>query len=566
MSTADTATPMAEPAVEGDERIVSAAVEVIDDSLPATVKSTALAPLNVVEAGIAALREKHGGKTYEIQTTKGYAEAKADRMAIRDARYKVPHIVKEQKAILKEVITDLEAYGEKIVENLLEIEQPITAVMEQEDERKRKAKEAAEAKKRAMSEAASTTINAIRDRITLAVGQTPAAIQEIITVCEAIEGSEEEYGDRNGEVLRARSETLAKLREMHAAQVQWEKTQAEAREKARKDALQTKIDAFGRIALAVIGKPSAAVQQAIADLEAMDITAETFAERANDAIDAQQAVLKQLDTLLTAAKATEAAAAQQAETDRKAAEARAENERLERQRNEQAAESQRQADEAKRQDEARTALAQQQQQIAQQAQTVANARTEQIAAAVLAIENAAALYSSGMSSEVLAQAVQTMKERKLGVAEFGSKIGVARAALAAAVEKVEGMLSEAIRRECAEAEAEAAALPPAAPPAPAADPAAAQADASRFFGMFESQPETAATPEPAPAPAAIATDSKVEGIRVALTELLGIVNASDGVIGYHKDGTVAEWDEFEEVTRAQMALKAFNDASEPAPF
>lgn len=557
MSTADTATPMAEPAVEGDERIVSAAVEVIDDSLPATVKSTALAPLNVVEAGIAALREKHGGKTYEIQTTKGYAEAKADRMAIRDARYKVPHIVKEQKAILKEVITDLEAYGEKIVENLLEIEQPITAVMEQEDERKRKAKEAAEAKKRAMSEAASTTINAIRDRITLAVGQTPAAIQEIITVCEAIEGSEEEYGDRNGEVLRARSETLAKLREMHAAQVQWEKTQAEAREKARKDALQTKIDAFGRIALAVIGKPSAAVQQAIADLEAMNITAETFAERANDAIDAQQAVLKQLDTLLTAAKATEAAAAQQAETDRKAAEARAETERLERQRNEQAAE-------AKRQDEARTALAQQQAQVAQQAQTVANARTEQIAAAVTAIENAAALYSSGMSSEVLAQAVQTMKERKLGVAEFGSKIGVARAALAAAVEKVEGMLSEAIRRECAEAEAEAAALPPAAPPAPAADPAAAQADASRFFGMFESQPDT--TPEPATAPAAIATDSKVEGMRVALTELLGIVNASDGVIGYHKDGTVAEWDEFEEVTRAQMALKAFNDASEPAPF
>jgi len=40
----------------------------------------------------------------------------------------------------------------------------------------------------------------------------------------------------------------------------------------------------------------------------------------------------------------------------------------------------------------------------------------------------------------------------------------------------------------------------------------------------------------------------------ALVGLLGVIEDSKGVAGYHMNGTVAEWDEFEEVNEAYEAL------------
>lgn len=543
------------------------AFEVVDAE--PTVKSTALAPLDVIDKGLAALREAHGGKTYEIQTVKGHAEAVADRVAIRNARYKIPHIVKEQKAMLKKVGADLDAFAEKLNTALLEIEQPITNAIDAEAARKKKAKEDAEKKKAALATAAQEVIDAIRGRITLAVGQSPTAILEIITVCEAIETSEAEHGERMGDVLRAKSETLAKLREMHATQVQWEKTQAEARETQRKAALQAKIDAFGRAALESIGKSSADVQKAIETLEAMNITAEMFAERAPDAIDAQQRALTQLDALLKAAQATEAAAAS-------AAAAKAEQDRLDRQREEQAAEQRRQDEQRRQQAEQQAELERQRIAQAEQAASLENTRAQQIDAAILAIESMPAGLNSEMTSETLSSALVSLRNRKLGVVEFGGKIGAARAAHAAAVEKVEALVKAAIDRECREAEEEAAALPPAAPPAPAVAsieaPVAPPVEAAGFLGMFHPAPPTA--------PAPVGVDASVKTITpagivaalqqttAALGELMNIVRESSGVIGYRDESSVVDWDEFEEVTRASMALTAGQDAldADGTPF
>lgn len=41
----------------------------------------------------------------------------------------------------------------------------------------------------------------------------------------------------------------------------------------------------------------------------------------------------------------------------------------------------------------------------------------------------------------------------------------------------------------------------------------------------------------------------------ALRGMLAIVNDSRGVAGYHLNGNVAEWDEFDEVDAARAALK-----------
>lgn len=552
---------VASDAANDEPPAADGAFEVVDTA--PSIQSTALAPLGVIEQGLTALREAHGGKDYEIQTTKGHAEAVADRLAIRNARYKIPHIVKEQKALLKKVGTDLDAFAERLNNALLEIETPITVAIDAEALRKKKAKEDAEKKKAALATAAQEVIEAIRGRITLAVGQAPTAILEIITVCEAIESSEEEHGERMGEVLRAKSETLAKLREMHAAQVQWEKTQAEARETQRKAALQTKIDAFGRAALEAIGKSSADVQKAIDTLEAMDITAEVFAERAHDAIDAQQRALTQLDSLLKAAQATEAAAASAAAT-------KAEQDRLTRQREEQEAEQRRQEEQRRQNEQQQAELERQRVAQAEQAASLENTRAQQIDAAILAIENLPASLNAEMTSETLSAALVALRNRKLGVVEFGGKISAARAAHAAAVAKVEALVKAAIDRECREAEEEADALPPAAPPAPTPAvapieaPVAPPDEAAGFLGMFNPAPAAGPAPAAVDAPVKTITPAGIlaalQQTTAALGELMNIVRESSGVIGYRDESSVVDWDEFEEVTRASMALTAGQDA------
>jgi hypothetical protein len=564
--TASNVIHMVEAAVPGDQTAEAGDFEVVEQTLPATISSTALAPLRSVEAGLAALREKHGGKTYTaIATVKGMQEAVDDRMAILAPIYEIPKVVKAQKAALREVAAELEAFGERVIDELKKIEQPITHQIDAEKLRKKQLKEAAEAKARALAEAGQKVIESIRERITMAVGQTPDAIKELLTVCEAIDGDEALYGEKNGEVLRAKSETCAKLREMHASALQWEEAQRVARETARKAELQSRVDAFSRVALDAIGKSSTEIQAMIAKLEAADITAEQFAERANDALDAQQKALTQLDALLKAAQSTEAAAAATAAAATAAAETKAKAEQLEKQRVEQEQRDKQQADESRRQEEARTALAQQQANVAQAQQSVADQRAAQIAAAVAAIESAPDLLNAEMSVEVLALAADNLRAKKIGVAEFGSKIGAARTAVAAALEKIEAMLSAAKDRACRESEEEADTLPLAAAPAPAPT----QGESSQFFGMFASTPAPVAEPAPAAALSVVVAappPSIGEALEDALRGLLTIVRDSTGVIGYHADGTVAEWDEFEEVTRAQMALKAADDANVQPPF
>jgi hypothetical protein len=50
------------------------------------------------------------------------------------------------------------------------------------------------------------------------------------------------------------------------------------------------------------------------------------------------------------------------------------------------------------------------------------------------------------------------------------------------------------------------------------------------------------------------TQQRVRKLESALHGMLAIVNDSRGVAGYHRNGDVAEWDEFEEVGLAEVVL------------
>ena len=79
------------------------------------LEKAALAELSVVDAGIAALRRKYRNKTYDVATAEGMDAARKARMDIRDRRFKVPHIVKDQKAAIKKVAEKVDSEGERIV-------------------------------------------------------------------------------------------------------------------------------------------------------------------------------------------------------------------------------------------------------------------------------------------------------------------------------------------------------------------------------------------------------------------------------------------------------------------
>ena len=55
-----------------------------------------------------------------------------------------------------------------------------------------------------------------------------------------------------------------------------------------------------------------------------------------------------------------------------------------------------------------------------------------------------------------------------------------------------------------------------------------------------------------------AKDAEIERLKVleeVLSGVLAIVNDSQGVAGYHNNGDIADWDEFEEITEVERALR-----------
>jgi hypothetical protein len=100
-----------------------------------------------VEAGLAALRAKHGNTVYEVTTTAGMDAAKAARAEIREPRFAVEKVRKAAKAPLLAIGRRIDAEAARITDAILAIETPIDDQIKVEEARKvaeREAKRAAE--------------------------------------------------------------------------------------------------------------------------------------------------------------------------------------------------------------------------------------------------------------------------------------------------------------------------------------------------------------------------------------------------------------------------------------
>ena len=107
-------------------------LEILDPA-PAT---TEVAEYRATEAGLAALRERLAGKVYDLTTTAGDAEARADRRELVTMRTGIERIRKDAKAPLLAQAKLLDDEAKRITEAILEVENPIDDQIKADEQRR----------------------------------------------------------------------------------------------------------------------------------------------------------------------------------------------------------------------------------------------------------------------------------------------------------------------------------------------------------------------------------------------------------------------------------------------
>jgi hypothetical protein len=279
------------------DQVVDAAPAAIDPPAATTLavfRSTALAELTAVDKGIAALRNEHGSTAYDITTPHGYKLATARRHAVRLVRYRVPKVVKDRKAELKDIVSALDTEAERITEALLAIENPHDEAIKAEDARR---EAIAAEKKRLNDERVSkhqAGIERIRGYLTAcqAPGMTAERIGKGIAKLEPVEFPSSEWEEFAVQAANTQCEVLEAMRTLQR-QAQSREDEAERQEAIRAE--NERVAAELSAERARIAAEAEAVRKASAELAAAQaaqakVTADKLAEeeRAADAKEAER--------------------------------------------------------------------------------------------------------------------------------------------------------------------------------------------------------------------------------------------------------------------------------------
>ena len=176
-----------------------------------SLKDKALAELNVIDAGIARLKEQHDGKVYAVATTVGMKEASKARMSIRECRYKVPTIVDNTKKQLKVIAKNVEAEGERIIAALLEIETPIHEQIKSEEERKQKEKEEKAAAEKLRKDNILSAIRPFHTIVTEYTGRNSDDLKGALELTQGAELTEDKFQEFYDEGVMAKNAAVAGL-------------------------------------------------------------------------------------------------------------------------------------------------------------------------------------------------------------------------------------------------------------------------------------------------------------------------------------------------------------------
>ncbi len=186
--------------------------------------TTAVAKFDRVAAGLADLKAKYNGVLFDVSTNKGMKDAAAARAAIRGPRVEVEKVRKEVKAPLLALGKEIDARAASITTELLAIEEPIDKQIKAEEERREQEKQRKIAAEIARTSELHRRMQCMRDLVPACVGLSAAAITEQIRqlVASPIDASFQEFEEQADQV---KVQVLAKLRDMHTAQLAHEAEQ-----------------------------------------------------------------------------------------------------------------------------------------------------------------------------------------------------------------------------------------------------------------------------------------------------------------------------------------------------
>lgn len=264
--------------------------------------TTAIAEYSPTEAGLAELRTKYGDASrYDVTKAEGMNAAKEARRELRTVRTDLEKKRVEIKAPALERCKLIDSEAKRITAEIEKLEGPIDAKIKAEEDRKEREKEAVEAAKRALLEAAQRQQNELRNFVVQAVGHGTEEVAKLINVVRGYAIPENEH---KVEVLTVQEQTLKQLDGMYQrCKAQDAESRKLAEERAELERLRAKA-----------AEEKAAADKA-AQLERDKIEAERQkAEKERQALEAKAAAERKA--------ADDAAAKARAEQDRLAAVAR----------------------------------------------------------------------------------------------------------------------------------------------------------------------------------------------------------------------------------------------------
>ena len=224
-----------------------------------------------VEAGLAALREKHANTVYEVSTTVGLDAAKAARAEIREPRYAVENVRKAAKAPLVALGKRIDAEAARITAEIMAIEAPIDDQIKAEEARRvadREAKKAAEVER--VRQEAAAKLKEEEDR--LAAERAALKVEQDRLAAERAKAESEAAAERAA--LRAEQAKVAAQRAAIEAEAAAAKKKADAEAAAQRAAIEAEAAAAKKKADA-----EAAAQRAAIEAEAAAARKMADAER-----------------------------------------------------------------------------------------------------------------------------------------------------------------------------------------------------------------------------------------------------------------------------------------------
>ena len=281
----------------------------------------ALQQMDPLKKGLAELATKYKDLTADATTTAGMTTLKEARAAIREGRYKVPHILKDFNAKVKELKDKGAEVGQWLIDEHFALENPIHAQIESEE--KRKEAEKAE-RERIKAEAAAQLQREVDERIEkirrlprTVDGKSIEEVQALFDKVEVAVLSEENYPGANlARAEAAKGEALDDLRHIIH---QMNKAAQEAEEKRVND-IRDKIVRIKYNAVQATNMSIIVLEEAITELDTHTFIGDTeYMEFRAEAMEAKTSTLQDMrDTLAEKKEAKRVAdeAAEQVKKDR----------------------------------------------------------------------------------------------------------------------------------------------------------------------------------------------------------------------------------------------------------